>query len=76
MAADPAPTLRKTEELVGQRGAHAYRQVAELLTELREALAGTGQSDLALRQAAKLRYENPTLNKLVSELRREGLLGK
>jgi hypothetical protein len=76
MAADPARTLAKTEKLVRERSTAAYRQIAALLTDLREALAGTAQSHLAQQHAMKLRSSNPTLNKLTSELRREGLLPK
>src|SRR5262249_35716177 len=41
MAADPMPTLRETEQLVKQRSGDAYRQIAMLLADLREALAGS-----------------------------------
>src|SRR5262249_1261909 len=44
MAADPNPTLRKTEQLVKQRSTEAYREIATLLAELRQALAGSDQS--------------------------------
>jgi hypothetical protein len=76
MAADPTPILRKTEQLVKQRSIDAYRQVATLLADLREALAGSAHADLAEQQAAKLKKDNPTLARLVSELRRTGLLKK
>ena len=76
MAADPSQTLRKTEELVGQRNSRAYQQVASLLVELREALAGSRQSGLAEGQARKLREMHPTLRNLVSTLRRKGFLPK
>ncbi|MBY0525428.1 MAG: hypothetical protein K2R98_18625 [Gemmataceae bacterium] len=76
MAADPVPTLRETEKLVAERGSDAYRKVAVLLAQLREATAGTKHSGLAEKQAQKLRSKNPTLRVLVSELRREGFLPK
>jgi hypothetical protein len=76
MAADPARTLRETEELVTRRSGEAYRQIATLLAELRDALAGTEQSGLAEQQAQKLKSKNPTLRLLTSELRRVGLLPK
>jgi hypothetical protein len=76
MAADPAPTVRETEALVGQRGARAYEQVASLLADLRDALAGGSQSGLADEQARKLRDNHPTLRTLVSQLRRKGFLPK
>ena len=76
MTADPAKTLRKTEELVTQRSGDSYRQIATLLTELRDALAGTEQSRLAEQQAQKLKSENPTLHLLTRELRSQGFVPK
>lgn len=76
MAADPTSTLRETEQLVSQRTTNAYHQVAELLAELREALAESGQSDLAEKQAQKLKASNPKLTRLTSELRRQGFVPK
>ncbi len=76
MAADPARTLRETEKLVARRSTEAYSQIATLLTELREALAGSEQSGLAEQQARKLKDKNPTLRLLTSELRRKGFLPK
>jgi hypothetical protein len=74
MAADPLPTLRETEQLVKQRSTDAYGQIAVLLADLREALAGSKQSDLPGKQARKLKNDHPTLSKLTSELRRKGFL--
>jgi hypothetical protein len=76
MAADPSPTLRETEQLVKQRSSEAYRQIATLLADLREALAGSEQSDLAEQQARKLKDKHPTLRLLTSELRRKGFVPK
>ncbi len=76
MAADSAPTLRETEQLVKVRSRESYIQIATLLKDLREALAGTKQSGLAEQQAQKLKKENPTLNLLTSELRRAGFVAK
>jgi len=76
MAADPTATLRETERLVAQRTTDAYRQIAELLAELREALAESGQSDLAEKQAQKLKANNSKLTRLTSELRRQGFVPK
>jgi hypothetical protein len=76
MAADPAPTLRKTEQLAQLRSRDSYVEIATLLKDLREALAGTKQFGLAEQQAQKLRKANPTLNLLTSELRRAGFLTK
>ena len=76
MAADPSPTIRKTEELVSKRSTHAYEEAATLLAELREALAGSERSGLAEEQARKLREKNPTYKMLISALRKKGFLGK
>jgi hypothetical protein len=76
MAADPTPILRKTEELVKQRNLHAYDKAALLLADLREALAGTDQFDLAENHARFLKDKNPTLHHLTAQLRRQGFLKK
>ena len=76
MAADPAPHFLQTEQLVAQRTTDAYRQVAQLLVDLREALAETGPSELAERQAQKLKQMNPTLRHLTAALRRQGFVSK
>jgi hypothetical protein len=76
MAADPTKAIRQTEKLVEQRSMDAYGQVATLLTDLRDAFAGTDQSHLAEEQASKLRNDHPTLKQLVAALRRKGFLKK
>jgi hypothetical protein len=76
MAADPTPTLRETERLVMQRSTASYEQIAGLLVDLREALAGSPQSSLAEEQARKLTTQNPTLKMLTGQLRRKGFLKK
>lgn len=76
MAADPKATLRETESLVKERSRDAYDRIAQLLAELRQALAGSRQSGLADQQALKLNRDNPTLKSLVGALRREGFLPK
>lgn len=76
MAANPARTLRETEQLLKQRSTDAYSQVAELLADLREALAGSAQADLAETQARKLKASHPTLKMLTSALRAKGFLKK
>jgi hypothetical protein len=76
MAADPEKTLRETDRLVKQRSGEAYRQIAHLLADLREALADTNQASLADGQARKLRERNPTLRLLTGELRKKGFLKK
>jgi hypothetical protein len=76
LAADPECALRETEQLVKVRSTKAYRQIATLLADLRTALGAGKKSDLADKQARKLKKDHPTLNKLTAELRREGFLKK
>jgi hypothetical protein len=76
MAADPVPTLHETERLVKIRSRESYIEIATLLKDLREALAGTKQAGLAEQQARKLKKENPTRHLLTAELRRAGFVTK
>jgi hypothetical protein len=76
MAADPTPYLRKTEKLVTERTTDAYKEASQLLADLREALAGSKQSDLAEKQALKLKTANPTRHHLTAALRRQGFVKK
>jgi hypothetical protein len=76
MAADPVPALRETERLVKIRSRDSYVEIAKLLKDLREALAGTKQANLAEKQAQQLKKQNPTRNVLTAELRRAGFLAK
>ena len=76
MAADPHPTLRKTEQFAKERTREAYDKIGKLLADLREALAGSDRSGLAEQQARKLKDDNPTLNHLTAALRRQGFLKK
>ena len=69
---DPA----QTERLVKLRSRSSYVEIAKLLKDLREALAGTKQSGLAEQQAQKLKKDNPTFKMLTSELRRAGFVAK
>jgi hypothetical protein len=76
LAADPEPALRQSEQLMKQRSSDAYRQIACLLADVREALAGSARSSLADEHAQKLKTANPTLRVLTSELRKQGFLKK
>lgn len=76
MAEDPEATLREAEQLVAQRGSLSYQKCAELLSDLREALAGSDQSGLAEEHAQKLKADNPTLKQLAGALRRHGFVTK
>ena len=76
MAADPEKVLKKTEQLISKRNSEAYAEVAELLADLRDSLAGTDQAHLAEQQVQRLRSDNPNLRGFISELRRHGLAKK
>lgn len=76
IAADPKPYLRETEQLVKTRSTANYDKVAQLLAEVREALAAAGKSNLAEQQAQKLKAAHPTLRHLTAALRREGFVPK
>jgi hypothetical protein len=76
MVADPTPVLRESERLVAQRTTDAYQQISQLLVDLREALAGSKQANLAEKQALKLKTDNPTLRQLTAALRRRGFVAK
>ena len=76
IAADPTTTLRETERLVAARSTSGYKKAAELLAELREALAQFGKVGVAEDQAVKLKKQNPTLKILHKELRNAGLVAK
>jgi hypothetical protein len=76
MAAVPASTLRETEELVKQRTSYNYNKIAQLLSDLREALAATDKAGLADEQARALKEQNPTRKLLIAELRKQGFLKK
>jgi len=74
MAENPAPYLDKSEQLIKGRSGDTYRKAAQLLADLREAVANTGQKDLAEKQARKLKDKNPTLHLLTRALRDKGFI--
>jgi hypothetical protein len=74
MAADPTKVFSKVERLVSERTTHAYQQAAALLADLKEALAGSDQSNLAERHARKLKETHSTLRNLIAALRSQGFL--
>ncbi|TWT38465.1 hypothetical protein [Blastopirellula retiformator] len=76
MAADPKPTLELIDQLVAERSSKSYGKAAELLSELRTALASSRQSSLAQNHALKLVKANPTLNILKAELKRRDFMTK
>jgi hypothetical protein len=76
MKADPQSTIKKTEELIKQRSGRIYSEIADMLADLREALAGTAQAGLAEQQARRLKEENPKRSGFTGELRRRGFVKK
>jgi len=76
MAADPTRTLNETVDLVKRRDLDAYAQVARMLADLREAIAGTDRSGVAEQHARQLKANNPTLHHLTAALRGKGFLKK
>ena len=76
MAADPDKYLNQAKQLAGERAVTSYREMAEILADLREALAGSAKSGLAEQQACKLKAAHPKLSRLISELRQKGFLVK
>jgi hypothetical protein len=76
MRADPAAALREIEELVTQRSTEAYSQIATLLSDLREALAGSDQSGLAEEHARLLKTKYPKFSRLTAALRGRGFVPK
>jgi hypothetical protein len=76
MAADPNKYLAETKQLIRDEGAAAYRKIADLLADLREALVGGPKSALADQHARKLKEAYPSRRTLISELRQKGFLKK
>lgn len=76
MKANPKATMQRSKELAESGGSDAYRQIAELLADLREALSGTANEGLAEEQAERLRSQFPTRRNLVAALRNQGFLPK
>jgi hypothetical protein len=76
MAADPESYLQQTEVLVHNRSTQNYTKTAEILADLREALSGSENATLPERHAVRLVKDNPTLKRLVAELRSQGFLRK
>ncbi len=76
MVADPRPHLAEVDRLAAQRSTYSYDKAVQLLAELREALAGTPQADLAARHAEALHARYPTRHFLTSALRRGGFIAR
>lgn len=74
IAADPEKTIAHVQKLVKQRSTDSYRQAAEQLVDLREALGSEAGPARARKVAQHLRRKNPTLKILSGTLRKHGLL--
>jgi len=74
IAADPSKAIANVEKLVKQRSVESYEKAANELADLREALGPDAGPARARAAAEKLRRENPTLRRLVTALRKRGLL--
>jgi hypothetical protein len=76
MIDEPESVLKKCRGLISERSITSYEQASQLLAELREALANTGEAGLAEREAQRLKQKHPTRRHLQAALRRQGLLPK
>ncbi|CAN5600430.1 hypothetical protein BH10PLA2_BH10PLA2_09630 [soil metagenome] len=76
MASEPESFLQQTEVLVNNRSTENYVKTAEILADLREALSGSENASLPERHAVRLVKDNPTLKRLVGELRKRGFIRK
>jgi hypothetical protein len=74
IAADPRKAIAKVRQLVNQRSTDSYEQAARELVELREALGEKRGPARARAVAEKLRRDNPRYYRLISALRKHGLL--
>jgi hypothetical protein len=76
IVADPNKTLSEVNRLVKLRSTSAYNKAAQCLADLREALGTERGAKKAADAARRLVKENPTLHRLKSELRKQGLISK
>jgi len=74
MTASPQIWLDHVDNMVSQRGTQNYRDAAELLADLRDAIGGDHGDKIAQSHAARLIKKYPTLNVLKSSLRKRGLV--
>jgi hypothetical protein len=74
MAKSPDKWLRESERLVNSGGTDNYQAAAEILHDLREAIGGEKGDRIARGCASRLAKKHPTLNRLKSSLRKQGLL--
>lgn len=74
MKSAPDGWLKKASKLVEERGMENYREAANILADLREAVGGERGSKMARKHAAHLAQKYSTLNVLKSSLRKKQLL--
>ncbi|MFG0294654.1 MAG: hypothetical protein ACF8PG_02010 [Maioricimonas sp. JB045] len=74
IAANPAPLIRQAEKLIDNKRSSDYAEAAQLLCDLREALAGTDREDLAFAEARRLKEKYPHRRAMIRTLRDHGLL--
>ncbi len=74
MLKNPDKWLRESERLVDAGGTSHYKEAADILHDLREAIGGDEGDKIARGHAANLARKHPTLNHLKSSLRKRGLL--
>jgi hypothetical protein len=74
MVNDSKKWLCKADQLVAARGTDNYEAAAEILDELREALANQDGEQIARKHAERLAKKYPTLNRMKSSLRKRRLL--
>ena len=74
IAADPGKVIANVQKLAKVRSVESYRQAAEELADLREALGPEKGPARARAVAEKLRCENPRFTRLIAALRKHDLL--
>jgi len=75
MSEDPDYWVSTAERLVELRGTANYEAAAEILADLRDAIGGAEGERIAKAHAAHFTGKYPTLNRLKSSLRKQGLYG-
>ncbi len=74
MVKSPKKWLSEAEKHADAGGTVNYKEAAEILADLREAIGGDQGDSITRRHAAHLVRKHPTLNMLKSSLRKRGLL--
>ena len=74
MAKEPQAWIEKAGKLVEARGTANYKSAAEMLADLGEAIGGEKGAKLVHHHAEALAKKHPTLTRLKSSLRKQGLL--